>query len=225
MFVAMALCLPIAWLQQRWKARRKHQSQQHKQADAEDSNETHDLEAQQSATGAAAASAAVFKAAAINALAAASTGGAAADAPSGSTATDGDLIEPLLTNRELQQHSQHVDRLVQEQHGGTPSGVSGRDNSNGNGNGSGSRKMSKMQEALLLCVPTGFDLAATTLMNVGLLYVAASGECTRYIVWAGECTRYGIGLLPAQPLLDLACHRVAQRGTECRQQCREGLTA
>lgn len=32
-----------------------------------------------------------------------------------------------------------------------------------------------LKEALLLCVPTGFDLAATTLMNVGLLYVAASG--------------------------------------------------
>jgi hypothetical protein len=35
--------------------------------------------------------------------------------------------------------------------------------------------MSRIKEALLLCVPTGFDLAATTLMNVGLLYVAASG--------------------------------------------------
>lgn len=34
-----------------------------------------------------------------------------------------------------------------------------------------------LKEGLLLCIPTGFDLTATTLMNVGLLYVAASGVC------------------------------------------------
>jgi hypothetical protein len=33
-----------------------------------------------------------------------------------------------------------------------------------------------LKEGLMLCIPTGFDLAATTLMNVGLLYVAASGK-------------------------------------------------
>lgn len=37
-----------------------------------------------------------------------------------------------------------------------------------------------LKEALLLCIPTGFDLAATTLMNVGLLYVAASGRRRRH---------------------------------------------
>jgi hypothetical protein len=35
---------------------------------------------------------------------------------------------------------------------------------------------SVLKEGLMLCIPTGFDLAATTLMNVGLLYVAASGK-------------------------------------------------
>jgi len=38
------------------------------------------------------------------------------------------------------------------------------------------------REALLLCIPTGFDLAATTLMNVGLLYVAASGGVPAYLL-------------------------------------------
>lgn len=32
-----------------------------------------------------------------------------------------------------------------------------------------------IKDYLLLCIPTMFDLIATTLMNVGLLYVAASG--------------------------------------------------
>lgn len=58
--------------------------------------------------------------------------------------------EPLLSNDQQQQH--------------------------GGDQGNQPPAKMNMKEALLLCVPTGFDLAATTLMNVGLLYVAASGE-------------------------------------------------
>jgi hypothetical protein len=44
---------------------------------------------------------------------------------------------------------------------------------------SGSGVKFVLKEGLMLCIPTGFDLAATTLMNVGLLYVAASGKRKR----------------------------------------------
>jgi hypothetical protein len=44
---------------------------------------------------------------------------------------------------------------------------------------SGSGVKFVLKEGLMLCIPTGFDLAATTLMNVGLLFVAASGKRTR----------------------------------------------
>lgn len=153
MFIAMALCLPIAWIQQKWE--NKHHKQQQQQGD--DGHAAHDVEEGQQGDDdgvPSSAAAALLKAAAIS---------AAANAPAGSTATeDGNLTEPLLSYPHVQQQQQ------QQQRGGG--------GSNGGNNGSGGKKLSKFQEALLLCVPTGFDLAATTLMNVGLLYVAASGR-------------------------------------------------
>jgi hypothetical protein len=151
MFVAMALCLPIAWIQQKWQAR--HQQHQHNDVGTMQGHNQHDVEAQSDSGGSrAAAAAAVAKAAAVS---------ASADAPAGATATEQDLRQPLLDRRQ-QQHGRNTD------HNG-----SGRGGSGGSG---GRKRMSKFHEALLLCVPTGFDLAATTLMNVGLLYVAASGQ-------------------------------------------------
>lgn len=179
MFVAMALCLPIAWVQDRWSAarRRKQQQQQHTRkqhaahtssspSGGNSSSSSTDVEAQDPAF----ATAAVVKAATISALAAASTasstasggGGQAAaamaEAPHGLSGSGGgggdanNLRQPLLASQHHQQQQGQQDQ----------------DQANNN-------NMSKVQEALLLCVPTGFDLAATTLMNVGLLYVAASG--------------------------------------------------
>lgn len=73
-----------------------------------------------------------------------------------------DLSVPLLAARAQ-------DRLQQQQHR--------EDDRENDGEAAGSGAKSILKEGLMLCIPTGFDLAATTLMNVGLLYVAASGEC------------------------------------------------
>jgi hypothetical protein len=78
----------------------------------------------------------------------------------------GDLSVPLLAARAQ-------DRLLQQHHNENNHG----DDHDVSGSGSSSGAKFILKEGLLLCIPTGFDLAATTLMNVGLLYVAASGGC------------------------------------------------
>ena len=202
MFLAMALCLPISWVQTRWQKRKKHrgkarrhQQQQHEQ---QRGKATHSSEAappagsgdiespqqqqqqqqqQQEPISPTAATAAVEKAAAISSLLATASPAQHAIAQHAHTARvlasrqtaeanhndhsrDSDLHQPLLQQQQQQQ-----------QHGET--GGEGRHDSSSSRS---SRRPSKFREALLLCVPTGFDLAATTLMNVGLLYVAASGN-------------------------------------------------
>lgn len=135
----------------------RHHQQQHGHSNSTQGG-GRDLESL-SASHADGAAAAVAKAAVVAARATQHAGvtPAVAAAPAGVQTAADPLTEPLLdgTNTQQQLH----------QHTG---GRSGQDGS--------SRQMSRMKEALLLCVPTGFDLAATTLMNVGLLYVAASGR-------------------------------------------------
>eukprot|EP00775_Hariotina_reticulata_P007660 gene7660-7863_t len=78
---------------------------------------------------------------------------------------DGSLHEPLLA------HNQQRDQPQQPYHLTSEHQARGTD---GSGNEGGNANHVKLREAMLLCIPTAFDLAATTLMNVGLLYVAAS---------------------------------------------------
>lgn len=161
MFIAMALCLPIAWIQRHWHSMPWYQQQQqgHSSSTGNPRTSGQDVESQeaQQVSGAAAA---VAKAASVTAHAASTTPAAAA-APAGAHTAVDLLTEPLLGGSHAQQQlQQHADRR-------------GRNGSD--------QQMSRMKEALLLCVPTGFDLAATTLMNVGLLYVAASGERAGFI--------------------------------------------
>jgi uncharacterized protein with beta-barrel porin domain len=90
-------------------------------------------------------------------------------APAGTAAAAGgadssDLSVPLLAARAQ-------DRLLQQQ--GREDDGEGDREVPGSGGSSGAKFI--LKEGLMLCIPTGFDLAATTLMNVGLLYVAASG--------------------------------------------------
>jgi hypothetical protein len=194
MFLAMALCLPISWVQTRWQKRKKHcgkaRHQQQQQHEQQRGKATHSSEAappagsgdiespqqqQQQQISPTAATAAVEKAAAISSLLATASPAQHAIAQHAHTARvlasrqtaeadhndhsrDSDLHQPLLQQQ-------------QQQHGET--GGEGRHDSSSSRS---SRRPSKFREALLLCVPTGFDLAATTLMNVGLLYVAASGN-------------------------------------------------
>jgi hypothetical protein len=85
---------------------------------------------------------------------------------------DDDLRQPLLATAEqpqqLDQQQQPRQQQQQQGRGGSGGGSDGGSSSSG-------RRLSTARHALLLCIPTCFDLAATTLMNVGLLYVAASG--------------------------------------------------
>jgi hypothetical protein len=78
-----------------------------------------------------------------------------------------------------------------------------------------SSSSSRWREAAWLSVPTLFDLVATTLMNVGLLYVTASGEQAGR--GADLCFRAtGAGYLLQHPqlhVLDTGAHTDARTGT------------
>lgn len=163
MFVAMALCLPIAWIQTHWAATRNRRNKHAHGADANQQPPAGDVEQGAAAT---AAASRLAKTAAVSAQLADNNSSSSTSAAGGDNApagADGGLRQPLLGAAATDSNN-----TTDSQGRPTASntGISGR-------------KLSKMHEALLLCIPTGFDLAATTLMNVGLLYVAASGEVAR----------------------------------------------
>jgi hypothetical protein len=97
----------------------------------------------------------------------------AAAAAANVTRGDGSLHEPLLP-RDQQHQSQQEEEQQQQQLTSEHQarGTFSRDN--------GNDSHVTLKQAMLLCIPTAFDLAATTLMNVGLLYVAASGAPGRW---------------------------------------------
>lgn len=100
------------------------------------------------------------------------TSTAAAGAGAAAAGDASDLSVPLLAARaqdRLQQHEHDHEHDREDDH-----------EVHGSGSSSGAKFI--LKEGLMLCIPTGFDLAATTLMNVGLLYAAASGGQ----VWAGS---------------------------------------
>ncbi|WIA18798.1 hypothetical protein OEZ85_003481 [Tetradesmus obliquus] len=157
MFVAMALCLPIGWGMEAWQQRKKKAGNTNNSSSSSSSRRH-------------AAGAVPRKVIAI------ATAGAAAEAPAGTTSTAAagagaaaagdasDLSVPLLAARaqdRLQQHEHDHEHDREDDH-----------EVHGSGSSSGAKFI--LKEGLMLCIPTGFDLAATTLMNVGLLYVAAS---------------------------------------------------
>lgn len=170
MFLAMAMCLPVAWIQQRWESAQLKEPQQRVQpqqvcddAQGRGDSQAHSL---------AGAPAAVVKVAVAAAAAAAAAGAAAAD-------EENDLRLPLLDSNSDQQTQPQ-----QQQQQVTVSLLEGvqdtwHDVQHGSGDrmgGSNGKSISKLQQALWLCVPTGFDLVSTVLYSVGLLYITASGE-------------------------------------------------